>query len=207
MCPGVEVRDRLLGVGPVVRVDDDPGFCAARARNLGAKRARSTWICFIDADIKIKPGWMDWMNSHLDDRFHYRCATRDGVRDKETWGTCLCPRKAFERVGGYDEIFRGWGGEDDDLYTRLSLSGVPETRYPADFIEPIRHDDESRLKFYDVKDRDMHHCINQFYSEAKLQIMSIQGKVAQPPLKTRRELMEYVTTNFTSWLCWRSCII
>jgi glycosyltransferase involved in cell wall biosynthesis len=33
-------------------------------------------------------------------------------------------RSDYERVNGYDENFRGWGCEDDDLRLRLRLSGV-----------------------------------------------------------------------------------
>ena len=27
-------------------------------------------------------------------------------------------REQFERINGYSNIFGGWGGEDDDAYTR-----------------------------------------------------------------------------------------
>jgi glycosyltransferase involved in cell wall biosynthesis len=33
-------------------------------------------------------------------------------------------RSDFERVNGFDERFRGWGGEDDDLGRRLKAAGV-----------------------------------------------------------------------------------
>ena len=36
----------------VVRSPDSPRFELSRARNLGAARVRSPWICFIDADTR-----------------------------------------------------------------------------------------------------------------------------------------------------------
>jgi len=50
-----------------------------------------------------------------------------GSRYGHWWGAGIqiCPREAFEKVGGWDERFRGWGGEDhsamqamDTLYWR-----------------------------------------------------------------------------------------
>ena len=183
----------------VVRVNDDPGFCVARARNRGAQNVKSTWICFIDADVQAKPGWVEWMRNHLDTRFFYQAGARDGVRDKETWGTFLCAREAFEQVEGYDEVFRGWGGEDEDIYSRLRISGLAAMSYPARFAAPIRHGETERLRYYDIKDRNIHYFINRLYSEAKLRIMTFRGSNDQLPLPTRTDLMNKVKETVLNW--------
>src|SRR5690554_1761579 len=113
----------------VVRVDDDPGFCVARARNQGAAVAQAEWICFIDADVKVRPGWLEWMRANLREDGFYRAAPVDGVRTQETWGTVIVPRDAWRSVEGFDECFVGWGGEDADLYDRLVLAGYAERDY------------------------------------------------------------------------------
>jgi len=183
----------------VVRIEDDPGFCVARARNLGAKRVDAPWICFIDADVQVKSGWLDWMVCNLDSRFFYRADFEDGVRDQETWGTFLCPREAFESAEGYDEVYRGWGGEDDDLYCRLVFLGLAESYYPAKYVEAITHDDVERLTYYAEKDRKMHYCINSLYREAKLQIMMVQSRRYNPPLEVRQGIMNKITESFLKW--------
>lgn len=183
----------------VVRAEDDAGFCVARARNLGARKTTSPWICFIDADVQVMTGWGDWMKKNLDPRFFYRAAKDRGLRENETWGTFLCSRKAFELSDGYDEVFRGWGGEDDDLYRRLNFIGIAESSYPAKFVEPLRHGDEERLAFYDSKERDIHHCVARFYLEAKLQIMLMQSKKHHPPIDVRLKIMNLVNDSVRKW--------
>lgn len=183
----------------VVRVDDDPGFCVARARNIGARHADTDWICFIDADVKVKSGWINWMASNLDPRFFYRAGFINGARDEETWGTFICTRKAFEQSEGFDEVYRGWGGEDDDLYRRLVFLGLAESHYPADYVDAIKHDDAERLIYYKDKDRKIHYCINSFYREAKLQIMMVQSRSFHPPLEVRQDIMNKIKESLLNW--------
>lgn len=183
----------------VIRVNDDQGFCVARARNFGAMAASFDWIFFIDADIQVSTKLFEWMNSSLDGQNFYRAGRVDGKRKADTWGTFICGRRIFESISGFDEVFRGWGGEDDDIFRRLVCMGVNESEYPGEFVNPIQHDDVVRLAFYDVKERDIHHCINWFYIEAKMQLMAIHGQRKQPPLNVRQEIMHKVTTSVLDW--------
>jgi glycosyltransferase involved in cell wall biosynthesis len=65
-------------------VEDDPFFCVARARNMGAKEAKSEWLFFIDADIKVKPGLVRWIKDNVEKNFFYRASEPE--MNKETWG-------------------------------------------------------------------------------------------------------------------------
>ncbi len=133
----------------VVQVNDDPGFCAARARNIGAANCLSPWLCFIDADMMVGRGFLHWIRSNADARFYY---LTDGFGDPERSdsGTFLVHRDSFNRAGQYDEAFRGWGGEDYDLYIRLFLQGNHRSKLPP-FITAIEHDDAERLRFYRIR--------------------------------------------------------
>lgn len=181
----------------VVRVEDDPGFCAAQARNLGALKTTAPWLCFIDTDVKVAPGWVQWMAKSLDAGCFYRAGKVDGVRVKDTWGTALCSRKSFIQLGGYDEAFKGWGGEDDDLYERLKMAGYAESEYPARFVDAIRHDDSERTLFYDIKEKELHHFVNRFYLESKLDLMKIIGK--ELPLTQRLAMMQKIKSEIMAW--------
>ncbi|WP_326473492.1 galactosyltransferase-related protein [Actinophytocola sp.] len=60
-------------------------------------------------------------------------------------GACMwITRDAYDRVGGMDERFAGWGGEDDDLLARLELHG-PVRR----FTDPFLHLDHPRPPMVD----------------------------------------------------------
>lgn len=183
----------------VVRVTDDDSFCAARARNLGAEHVTSQWICFIDADIQVSPGWVHWMKLNLDSRFYYRSEIVNGARERDTWGTFICDRETFNTTGCYDEIFRGWGGEDDDLYKRLFLNGIAESFYPGKYVLAINHTDEERLQHYPQKDINTHHIINRFYLEAKFQLMMIGQKRTNPPWQARMTLMNKIKETLAEW--------
>jgi len=189
----------------VVNVCDDPGFNVSRARNLGAAQASGDWLVFIDADISIQPEWIDWQREQLDPRFFYRAAPVAGKRDKETWGTCICPRRWFERLGGYDEAFRGWGGEDDDLYRRLVAAGVSESTYPSAFVRAISHSDEERLRYYKTtKSLDVNHIINHLYIAAKQQAMQVMAPgrrpLKQPSLAQRQAIMAAIHKAVDAWV-------
>ncbi|XP_043256614.1 beta-1,4-N-acetylgalactosaminyltransferase bre-4-like isoform X2 [Colletes gigas] len=44
-------------------------------------------------------------------------------------GAIALTRKQFERVNGFSNVFYGWGGEDDDFYSRLQSRGFQVTRF------------------------------------------------------------------------------
>lgn len=181
----------------VVRVTDDPGFCTSRARNLGAARSTSQWVCFIDADVRVNAGWVAWLRGNLHSKFFYRAAPVDGKRDKNTWGTVVCTKRALDAIEGYDEAFRGWGGDDDDLYERLTARGLAENVYPSAFVDAIGHDDADRVTFHEVKDVDASATINMIYMAAKRQVAHVTGrKVA---LQTRLDLMGRIKRDIMAW--------
>ena len=200
-CPD-RTADWVLAHVPSARalcVEDDPGFCLPRARNLGAAATQAEWLCFIDADVGVQPGFVDWLRAAAHPACFFRAARVNGERDLETWGTFACSRRDFERLGGYDETFRGWGGEDADLYRRLAFSGRSEASYPAHFVAPIRHADDERTRFHAVKSRELQALINETYSAMKYQLMTAQKMLHQPTPEVRQAIMRHVTAELTEW--------
>jgi len=183
----------------VVRVDDDPGFCLARARNIGVRASSSDWLVLIDADIRTNPGWMGWMNASLRPGYFYTCEAQIGPDAWEAAGTVICRREAFDRVGGYDEAFRLWGIEDTDYYHRLVLKWEVQDRYPQRFVSPISHGNDERVTSYDIKDFWRHCLINSVYSQFKKQLMALSEKGAEIPLDKRQMLMNDIRQRIERW--------
>jgi glycosyltransferase involved in cell wall biosynthesis len=125
----------------VVRVDDDSDFCAARARNIGAKHATTGLLCFVDADVILNIDLGKWLEENYGDRKLFLSGDN---RNPDLVGFAACSKELFERVGGYDEAFRGWGGEDRDLYERLEFLGLEIAFIPDEALTPIKHGDEIR---------------------------------------------------------------
>ncbi|MGF1569268.1 MAG: glycosyltransferase [Nodosilinea sp.] len=122
----------------------------ARARNLGAQRAKGELLFFIDADVTIhadtipqvaslfksdeklaaaigsyddSPGAANFLSQYKNLFHHYTHQT--GRAEASTfWGACgIIRHKAFKAVGGFDERYRKPSIEDIELGYRLKRKG------------------------------------------------------------------------------------
>jgi glycosyltransferase involved in cell wall biosynthesis len=176
----------------VVRSAESTRFELARARNLGAPSVGSPWICFIDADTGVADDFCEQIRPLLAAGRFYQAVPRT----IETWGTSICAKTDFERVGGYDEVIQGWGREDDDFYTRLHLAGIRQAKFPGELLHVISHTDDQRVAHYDVKNRWVSESINHVYCRAKIDLMLLQQ--APPALDVRKQLYAKVHAAVTA---------
>jgi glycosyltransferase involved in cell wall biosynthesis len=183
----------------VINVTDDNGFCLSRARNIGAAQANTPWIFFIDADIIVKHDLGFWLSNNLKTYKIYRPSSINGKRDTETYGSFICPTNLFNSVGKYDEVFSGWGGEDEDIYRRLAKMSVISESYPSDYIKAIRHDDSERTKFYNITNKNLNHIISETYMAAKNYFSSTQYNNKQLSMSIRQQLMKRITDKVVEW--------
>jgi glycosyltransferase involved in cell wall biosynthesis len=122
----------------LVEVNDDPIFCVARARNIGAKAASYETLCFVDADVLMHLEFAKWLEFNQKSNGFYLHP------DLELAGFLIVARSQFLKADGYDEAHRGWGGEDTDLYERLGRIGLSRFSVPKESISPISHGDDLR---------------------------------------------------------------
>jgi glycosyltransferase involved in cell wall biosynthesis len=147
----------------VVEVDDRPLFNRSIARNLGAAAASGEWLFFVDADVVAADGFVSSLSGLL----------KPGVfllakpRPPELWGALVVSHADFDAVGGYDEAFEGWGGEDVDIIEQLMFAGVKEAAFPGDGVKSIPHDQATRTRFQELKDVRLSGAINGFYRTVK----------------------------------------
>ena len=142
--PPLEIPAHFASSLPVrALVCTQPG--AAAARNLGARKARTQWILFLDSDCLPMPGLIDGYRQAMNGSIAYAGIVRAERDDPVSryydsqgiltppslWGNgeerpaylitanVLVWREALAQIGGLDERFPLAGGEDIDLGLRL----------------------------------------------------------------------------------------
>ncbi|MGB8315798.1 MAG: glycosyltransferase family A protein [Aestuariivirga sp.] len=177
----------------VVQVKDDPVFSLALARNIGAKTASHEFLCFIDADVVIYQDLGEWLKRNNDPMRLYLYPVQ---RERELSGFAMMAREQFLRIGGYDEAFRGWGGEDKDLYERLQSTGLIEFFVPKNSISSIPHGNELRqlgkeAGGYDSMSEAL--SMNQLYRMIKRDIWKLTNTEIE--LENRLKLLNLIKTT------------
>jgi GT2 family glycosyltransferase len=135
---------------------DRPTFNKSCAHNAGAWRAiheGAEYLCFLDADTVVLPGFGEYVARHVrPGKFLIAGLAPGGVDVASLTGLLVVPARAFAAVGGFDESFQGWGGEDIELRLRLHLvGGLSYGEVPLELLHPIQHDDSLRTRFYEER--------------------------------------------------------
>ena len=153
-------------LGTIVVRQEDLGFRAAAARNLGATQATGDVLTFIDGDTVPEPGYLTAVVPHvLADTRSVIVGTRltGPNREEPAWlvdawkhtghlqhaddsswrfiisAALTCHRPFFEQIGGFDASLIGYGGEDWDFGHRAWQHGarfIHEPRAIAVHDEP-----------------------------------------------------------------------
>ena len=140
------------------------------------------------------------MQQNLQPGHFYRAARlASGVPDAETFGTVICTRADFEAVDGYDEAFRGWGGDDTDFFERLARHGVALRRYPSRFVTAISHGDEERAGWDGLQDQTQKNLLDRCYMTVKAQMAMAYGQQGNLPLKLREEILAHTRLTLGKW--------
>ena len=171
----------------VVRESAVTWFNISKARNLGARQAETEWLCFMDADTVPDPGFYRELAPVLKDRKFFLA----DPCPPELAGFLVCRRDDFNAIGGYDELFSGWGSEDRDLYTRLRRSGCAPAGFSSERFRLISHDDEQRTRHHDIADRFLSLRINGLYFQIKTDLAR-QTEVVELPVAERRNIFSRV---------------
>ncbi len=175
----------------VVRVPGRSRFNASAARNAGARHADAPWICFVDSDVALEPGFADTLLPKLEPGGFYRAWSDD----RGLGGTFACSRADFDRAGGYDEVYPCWGEEDNDLYDALEFLGLEARALPASMIRHLPHDDDARTRFYPVADRILGHAVNRVYRIVKWDTARLRRELLS--LDMRRSLYDKISEVVT----------
>lgn len=161
--------------GATVVTQDDRGFRAAAARNLGASHARGDILAFLDGDTVPEPGYLAAAARHIkaDPRAvvvgtrltgpertepqwlidAWRSTRHLSSPDDTSWrfiisSVLTCSRDFFERIGGFDGSFVGYGGEDWEFGFRAWNAGATFIHEPA--AVAVHDEDDFGARFPDA---------------------------------------------------------
>lgn len=155
----------------VVMAPDASEFSIARARNLGAAQVHTPWIAFIDADVLVDPGFLYGAMPLLQEGSFLVAEPCP----HELAGFLVCRRDDFRRVGGYDDVFTGWGSEDRDLCVRLERLGARRRPFASAALQSLPHTDADRTRFHAITDRFVSLRINGMYFQIKHDLARLTG--------------------------------
>lgn len=167
-CPD-RTKDWVAVHFPTVRiaiVSEAPIFNISRARNVGARLARAPWLAFCDADNLLAPSFVSEALALLVPGMYLRVPRNTPSGPKRRWTPLVCEAATFWAVGGYDDAFRGWGPEDQELIDRLDRSGIKEVHGTAPLVETLPHNNEARGTYYEHT-IDVSAVISHHYAEIK----------------------------------------
>lgn len=140
----------------VERVTSRNVFNKSAAHNAGARRAiagGADYLCFLDADTMIAPGFFDWLLPRLE-QAQFLIAARSGDYDVPSLtGLLVVSATKFAESEGFDESFLGWGSEDIEMRLRLHvLHRLAYGDVPLSFVRALPHGDALRSSHYEEKD-------------------------------------------------------
>jgi hypothetical protein len=153
--PGPEKLPKHVKYGFLDGAALAPGWRKAWGYNVGAGLASAGILVFHDGDICVPEQYArELLRSfgssdtgaaslqrflfYLDREASERCQFGDSLPEglapalvRQNWkgGTIALRRDAFARIGGFDEGFVGWGGEDDEFFDRCALVGHQRSGY------------------------------------------------------------------------------
>jgi hypothetical protein len=147
-------------------------------------------LCFIDADVQIQPEFAGILSLLRPGRF-FRATP---PAPKELSGTVLVLWKDFRRVGGFDEVFEGWGADDLEFFSRLREQELKEETFPTEWLTPLPHSDELRTQHSQIKDKNLSWTINSLYSQIKLDLSRVLDREVTLPER------QYLYAQVKDWI-------
>jgi len=180
--------------------DDEAQFSLARSRNVGTRSASCEWLFFCDADIVLRSGFSECVANLLRTNAVLTIQDREKILVPGLGGLLICRRKDFDLVGGYDELFTSWGGEDDDLLHRLlAVTNRKRGAIPWPAVLHLEHPDSLRHINYSHTDSGsrQQRQVNAGYLTSKFVYMLL-SKNLHPSTEEKHRIMQFVKASTAS---------
>jgi len=149
-CSDVPVLEELKLAGivdkrvKVIRVVDEPRWILSYPFNLGFRLAKYERILKVDADITLKPNFFK-ANPLIAGTFIAGDWQKAAKGQEHINGFFYIRQIDLLRIKGFNEYITTYGWDDDDIYTRMTESGLHRKCVDVDSIYHIPHDDSLRM--------------------------------------------------------------
>lgn len=117
------------------RTTEPEHFHMSHAKNMAHRMATGDVLCNVDADNSIGVGFSAFLEAQFSKDMNIVMNPSHGVsrhfppEERGFFGRIAISAGNFHLIGGYDEEFQGWGGEDNDLIRRAKANGVEHLRF------------------------------------------------------------------------------
>lgn len=127
----------------IIRVEGQQYWQISKALNVGLKKVKSEYVLKLDADHSVCP---DIVLKNQPGRYHFHAGDwRRG--EGHSNGSILTSRESLIRLKGWDERIDTYGWDDDDLYERLSLTGLSRRGFLRGSVKHREHSEALRVAY------------------------------------------------------------
>ena len=134
------------------------GYNSSKFRNIGAKEAKYATLLFIDGDIVMPEGFINSIEERVRYNSPYFPIVKNEIPDDRcrgvyrVWGYGVIGIKSrdFWTVGGWDEYFKEWGGEDPAIHWKCKHAGMDIQRDKTELVH-LYHKTEVQLTPESIK--------------------------------------------------------
>lgn len=132
------------GILVYFRTVEQSYYQRSHSRNMAFRLANSDLVCNLDADNFLGKGFAQSMLDKFKNRTGIFCTSNNS--DGNVIGR-ICLRKSdFSRLGGYNEIIKGYGFEDTYLFYCLREKGLKQEYFNnPEFYSTIQHSNAERV--------------------------------------------------------------
>lgn len=134
------------------RTTEPDSFYHSHAKNMAHRIATGDVLCNLDADNFTGPKFAQFLKSRFERDVDivlspsFRVSREFPPEERGFVGRISLSHDSFYKLGGYDESFKGWGGEDNDIMQRAKGMGLEHWRFEDHkYLRIIGHSDEERV--------------------------------------------------------------
>jgi predicted GH43/DUF377 family glycosyl hydrolase len=148
-------------------VDKPTPWETARPKNVAHRAARREIVCNLDADNWLVPGYSGWLRNAL--KMEPKGVIHMSIRAfGGGYGRIAMLQATFMDLGGYDERFKSWGYDDNDLLVRAKALGYKLMETPDEFLAFKRHPDATRKFSEGITQKSESLALNRKFTEQAL---------------------------------------